>query len=104
MTSFNTLSGYEARIIVGAKAVGASLKIGFENLRESDVLAITNHHIVAKGSYDTFALPADVHAGMSSYGTVTPASSSWRYASAPAVSWVAPGIATVSVTLASVLD
>ena len=100
--SFNTLSGNETRVLLGAKPIGTSLSMSFSNIKESVVLQITNHFFIAKGSYETFTLPPEVFAGMTSYGSVTPSGLVWRYASAPSVDWVAPGIGAVSVDLVAV--
>lgn len=102
ITTFNTLSGHEARILLGDKAVGTSLSLGFDNLLESELVKITDHYLKAKGSYESFSLPLAVHAGMTGYSRVTPANFVWRYASAPSVSWVSPGIGNVSVSLLAV--
>lgn len=101
-STFNTLSGYESRVLLGAKAVGTRLSMAFSNLRESDLVKITDHHLLAKGSYDTFSLPREVFDGMTNYGKVTPSGFVWRYAAAPSVEWVAPGIGNVSVSLLAV--
>lgn len=100
--TFNTLSGNETRILLGAKPVGASLSITFNNLRESVIAQITNHFFVAKGSYETFGLPSATFAGMSSFDGVTPSGFAWRYASPPSVDWVSPGIGNVSVSFLAV--
>ena len=102
MRTFNTLSGYEVRVLMGTNVVGTSLSMTFENLPESELVKITDHYLKAKGSYDSFSLPSAVHAGMTGHSRVTPADSVWRYASAPSVSWVSPGIGNVSVGLLSV--
>ena len=102
MRSFGTLSGYQARVLLGDKPVGTSLSLGFQNIQESVFLLIMDHYIAAKGSYDTFALPAEVFAGMQSSSKVTSSGFTWRYASAPTVTWVKAGIGNVSVQLSSV--
>ena len=76
----------------------------FSNLRENVIAQITDHFVAAKGSFETFGLPAEVFAGMSNYGSVTPSGFSWRYGEAPSVDWVAPGIGNVSVSLLAVPD
>jgi hypothetical protein len=102
VSTFNTLSGYESRVLLGSSAIGTSLSMTFSNLKESDLVQVTDHHLLAKGSYDSFSLPAAVFAGMSNYGKVTPSGFVWRYASAPVVDWVAPGIGNVSVDLLAI--
>lgn len=100
--SFTALSGHEARVLLGPNPIGASLSLTFQNLLEADALLITAHYATAQGTYETFALPANTFAGMTNYGSVTPSGFSWRYAAPPAVEWIAPGIATVSVSLLAV--
>lgn len=100
--SFSTLSGYESRVLLGAEPVGTSLQMSFQNLQEVVVLRITDHFVKAKGTYETFALPDAVFAGMTDYGKVTPDGQVWRYASSPSIQWVSPGIANVTVSLTAI--
>ena len=102
MKSFNTFSGYEARVLLGPNPIGTSLALGFSNLLEDQLLQITEHHIVAKGSFEIFDLPETVLAGMTNYWKVTPLCFQWRYAGPPSIDWVAPGIGNVSVSLLAV--
>ena len=102
VSSFNTLSGFEARVLLGSNAVGTQLSLTFSNLKENEVISITDQHLLAQGSFQGFALPAAVFAGMSTYGKVTPAGFIWRYSSAPSVDWVMPGIGNVSVDLRAI--
>ena len=100
--SFATLSGFESRVMLGAEPVGTSLQMSFNNLKEVVALSITDHYVKAKGTFETFALPAAVFAGMTDYGKVTPEGHTWRYASAPSIDWVSPGIANVGVSFVAV--
>ena len=100
--SFATLSGYESRVMLGAEPVGTSLQMSFKNLQEVVALTITDHYVKAKGTFEAFALPAAVFAGMTDYGKVTPEGQTWRYAAAPSIDWVSPGIANVSVSLVAI--
>lgn len=100
--AFATLSGYESRIMLGSEPVGTSLQLSFQNLQEAVALSITDHYSNARGTFETFAMPAAVFAGMTNYGSVTPAGQVWRYASAPSIAWVSPGIADVSVSFVAV--
>jgi hypothetical protein len=100
--SFTSLSGYEARVLLGPLAIGGSIGLQFTNLLEADVLQITGHYETAKGSYEVFDLPASVFAGMANGSSVTPATAKWRYGGPPSVDWVAPGIASVNVSLVQV--
>lgn len=102
MQSLVSLSGYEARILLGPNPVGATLSLSFENLKEAVGKQITDHFALAKGLFETFDLPAVIFAGMSSYDYITPSTTTWRYAGPPAVSYVSPGIQSVSVELIAV--
>ena len=88
--------------MLGHKPVGTSLSIGFDNLLEAEFLQVTAHYAAAKGSYETFALPPSIFAGIANYASLTPAAFVWRYSSAPSVEWVAPGIGNVSVSFVAV--
>ena len=100
--AFSTLSGYESRVMLGAEPVGTSLQMSFQNLQEVVALSITDHYVKAKGTFETFALPPAVFAGMTDYGKVTPEGQVWRYTAAPSIQWVSPGIANVTVSLVAI--
>ena len=100
--AFSTLSGYESRVMLGSKPVGTSLQMSFQNLQEVVALSITDHFVKAKGTFETFALPDAVFAGMTDYGKVTPEGQVWRYTSAPRIQWVSPGIANITVSLVAI--
>jgi hypothetical protein len=104
VTNFTSMSGYEVRVMLGADPIGTSLSLTFENLKEASIKQITDHFTLAKGVYEVFSLPAAVFAGMSTYSQVTPSGQSWRYAAAPSISWVGPGVGSVSVELVAVRD
>ena len=90
--------------MLGSEPIGTSLQMSFQNLTEVVVLSITDHYVQAKGTFETFALPVAVFAGMTDYGKVTPDGQVWRYAAAPSIGWVSPGIANVSVSLVAVRE
>ena len=102
--TFATLSGYESRVMLGDQPVGTSLQMSFQNLTEAVALSVIDHFSKAKGTYETFSLPASVFAGMTDSGKVTPEGQAWRYAAAPSVVWVSPGIANINVSLIAILS
>lgn len=102
MSTFASLAGYEVRVQHGSVAVGAQLSLSFQNLKEEIGKQITDHFALAQGTFETFQLPAEIYAGMSSYSYVTPNTTTWRYTAKPSVTYVAPGIQTVSVDLTAV--
>ena len=101
-TTYRSQGGYEVRIQHGNLVVGGQLILGFQNLLEATGKLITDHYATAEGSFETFSLPADIFAGMSSYSYINASGTTWRYASAPTVSYVAPGIQSISVDLLAV--
>lgn len=102
LQTVTTLSGYESRVLLGPDPVGTTLVVSFQNLQEVLLLQITDHYALARGSFETFQLPAAIFAGMNDYSSVTPVNRSWRYASAPTIDWVAPGIGNASVSFVAV--
>ena len=101
-TTYTAVSGFESRVLHGNKAVSSQLSLSFSNLLEGEVDLITAHYLLAKGTYETFSLPAAVFAGMASTAQIDPSGFAWRYSAAPTVSYVSPGIASVTVALVSV--
>jgi len=100
-TAYTSLSGHEVRVLHGNMAVGARLSLTFSNLAEATGRLITDHFALAQGTYETFALPAEVFAGLASSGYIAPAGTTWRYDGAPSVSYKAPSLQTVTVELDS---
>ncbi|MFZ9570536.1 MAG: hypothetical protein ACO28M_11915 [Vulcanococcus sp.] len=104
VSTFTTMSGHETRVLLGPEPIGTMLSLQFVNLKEAVVLQITGHYQGQRGSFDAFALPAEVFAGMTNYASVTPAGQVWRYAASPQIEWHSPGVATVSVELTAVIE
>lgn len=102
MTAFTSLAGAEVRVLHGSTPIGTQLQLTFSNLLEATANQITDHYLLARGTFELFDLPAAVYAGMSSYSNIKPAGSLWRYASAPSVDFVAPGVQNVTVSLLAV--
>ena len=96
---FQTYSGLENRVLLGANQFGLTLELAFQNLTEAEYNLIFAHYIATQGSYQDFDLSAEVLAGMSSTAYLQPTNYTYRYASPPSVQWVAPGIGTASVQL-----
>lgn len=102
MQTFTSQSGYEVRVRYGSVNVGSKLSLAFDNLLEADANSITAHYLGQQGSFTEFDLPSTLFAGMTDSSGITPSGSKWRYGAPPTVSYVAPGIASVSVELVSV--
>jgi hypothetical protein len=99
VSTFETYSGLENRVLLGANQARLSLSLGFQNLTETQFNLILDHYEQAQGGYDTFALSSQVFAGITDTSYISPASYVYRYAAPPSVAWVSPGIASVSVEL-----
>jgi hypothetical protein len=74
------------------------LSLTYAVLEEANVWLVVNHHQLAAGT-EAFALPTAVFAGMS-----TTPGGVWRYAGAPTVTWLSPGLASVQVDLVQALN
>jgi hypothetical protein len=99
---YTSQSGYEVRIQHGSLTVGSQLSLGFQNLLEVVGKQITDHYAIAQGSFETFALPVEIFAGMATYDYITATSTTWRYGRPPSVTYIAPGIQSINVELVAV--
>lgn len=102
MQAVTSMAGYEVRVLTGSASVGQRLSLQYNNLLEAVCDQITSHYALAQGTFELFDLPAAVFGGMAGYGHIKPANSKWRYGSPPSVTYVAPGIQSVSVDLIAV--
>lgn len=102
VATFSSLSGAESRVLLGATAVGSSLRLSFDNRTEADAQQITDHFAVALGMYEVFDLPAEVFAGMAGFAHIKPSAFKWRYKGTPAVTYQMPNVVSVVVDLVAV--
>jgi hypothetical protein len=105
MQAFVGMAGNEMRVVTGNQMVGQGLSLTFANLLEADANLIVAHYNGQLGGFMAFEAPAEVFAGWGS-GQISskPAGNRWRYAGAPNMAFVAPGIVTVTVDLLAVSD
>jgi len=101
-TVYQALDGVEIRFVHGTRTVGQQLSLSFENVTEAVGKSITDHYAANGTTYGTFALPADVFAGMNAYNYTNEATNAWRYAGPPQVTYQTPGYQTVTVELLGV--
>ena len=101
-STYRSQGGYEVRIQHGSLSVGAQLSLGFQNLLEAVGKQITDHYAIAQGSFETFAVPVEMFAGMTTYDYITATGTTWRYNRPPNVTYVAPGIQSITVELVAV--
>jgi hypothetical protein len=99
---YQSIDGREIRFAHGTRVVGQRLSLGFDNVLEATGKLITDHYADVETTFESFTLPAEVFAGMASYAYTNSASNEWRYASPPQVTYVSPGIQSVTVELLGV--
>ena len=106
---FVSQSGVETRVLYGTKETGSTLSLTYKNLADSDADDFIGHYRDMKGTYTTFDLSDSVASSLRGGWTGTasridkPTGTLWRYAAAPQVTSVAPGISNVKVDLIAVL-
>lgn len=100
-SQFATLSGYQVSTSHSDKLVGGKLNLVFSNLLEDTARQIISHYEAQLGTFDRFDLSSGVWAGAAG-NYFTPAGQKWRYSGPPTVQYVAPGIASVSVSLEAI--
>ena len=101
-TIHQALDGVEIRFVHGTRTVGQQLSLSFENVTEAVGKSITDHYAANGTTYGTFALPAEVFAGMNAYNYTNEATNAWRYAGPPQVTYQTPGYQSVTVDLLGV--
>jgi hypothetical protein len=101
VTSFQSLSGKETRVVTGSVAFGHTASLTFQNLLEPAVKSILDHFYGQQGTVLSFTLPSATWAGWTEYTVGVAADQKWRYSSQPDITAVSPGIMSVSVRLVS---
>lgn len=101
-TIHQALDGVEIRFVHGTRTVGQQLSLSFDNVTETVGKSITDHYAANGTTYGTFALPAEVFAGMNAYNYTNEATNAWRYAGPPQVTYQTPGYQSVTVDLLGV--
>lgn len=107
--TFVTQNGTEVRILYGDTESGTGLSLSFENLRDDEAQLFIEHYRAVLGTYMTFGLDAEGNTGTKggwegSPNAISPAAGNqWRYAGAPTLRQVGPGVSSVNVDLVAVL-
>lgn len=103
--SFRAQSGAEVRILYGNQRTSMTLELSYDNISDANANLFLTHFDEALGSYLTFTIPANVRAGWtgSSSAINVTGSNAWRYAEAPQITAIRPGISSVRVKLIGVL-
>ena len=103
--SFRAQSGAEVRILYGSARTGMAIELSYENIADSQAETFLTHYNETLGTLRTFTLPSQAQTGWSgSAGSINvPSGNAWRYAKAPALTAVRPGVSTVTVSLVGVV-
>jgi hypothetical protein len=80
VTTTSSLNGSESRIRHGTAEIGRRLRLTFENVSESDFLAVLSHYREQRGGFDSFGFSTTTLAA-----ALTPSGYAWLYASPPQV-------------------
>jgi len=103
--TFRAQSGAETRILYGSQRTNMSLELNYDNVTDTNAGLFLTHFDETQGTFQTFTVPSEVRTGWSgTYSALdVPGSNAWRYAEAPQVTSVRPGVSSVRVKLIGVL-
>lgn len=100
--TYTALSGDEIRIRYGNRRTGATLSLSYNNIPDTQAEQFLDHYQETLGTFRTFSLPVAVAIGWrGTADALSPGTggASYRYASAPQITSVRPGVSNVSVQL-----
>lgn len=102
--TYNAQNGAEVRILYGDTRTKMELSLQYDNISDASAKLFLDHYDETKGSYSTFKINTSTQAGWNSSTAVLNATgpNRWRYAEAPQVTAVKPGVSSVRVTLIGV--
>lgn len=103
--TYSAMSGAEIRIRYGNKRLNARLSLNYDNITDVQAEQFLIHYYETTGTFTTFTVPAAASTGWTGTATaLSPGSSgtAYRYASAPQITSVRPGISSVKVELIGV--
>lgn len=102
---FRSQSGAEVRILYGDSRTGMQMNLTYDNITDANADLFLDHYNEVKGTYGTFTLPAGAKTGWAGASANLDAAgiNQWRYADAPSINAVRPGISSVQVQLIAVL-
>jgi len=104
--TFMAQSGVEVRILYGSKRVGMKMSLSYDNVADTAADDFISHFDETIGTFLTFTLPSQVTRGWSGLAKAMTGSGSgikWKYAEAPLITSVRPGISSVQVKLTGVV-
>ena len=107
--TFNAQNGTEIRLLYGSRRTNLQLQLGYQNVPDAKAAEFMAHYEETKGTYLTFAFSGAARVALFAGWTGTAAqldaaaAVEWRYAKAPTIDSVRPGISTVQVSLVGVI-
>ena len=108
IAKYQSQNGSEARILYGNRRVGQTLSLSYKNITDTEAESFFDDYKSRKGTYETFALPQPItgNVGKGWAGTTNffnaGAGVQWRYAEAPQLTSVYPGVSSVTIKLVAV--
>lgn len=105
--TYKANDGTEIRFLYGDTRADSKLQLTYENIPDATAEAFVNHYYAQKGTFRTFALPAELTVVKGWQGSSTFFNAGvrrhYRYAEAPKVTGVRPGRSSVSISLIGVI-
>jgi len=101
--SYRSLAGIVVKRSFGNKPTDATLRLDFNNIDDTKVVAIINHYRTQTAANQRFKVTATTMAGLSTSLTALADGSAdnlrWEYSQPPAVESVRPGVSRVQIQL-----
>ena len=101
--SYRSLAGVVVKRSFGSKPTGATLRLDFNNIADTKVVAILNHYQSQTAANQRFKVTATTMAGLSTSLTALADGSAdnlrWEYSQPPAVESIRPGVSRVQIQL-----
>lgn len=106
---FKGLNGATTTLRYGNRRTDSSLSLGFTNMRDNQVAQILAHYeaVARSGDWVKFTAAnglAGVGIELQPYLAESKSGLRWRYADAPSVESIAPGLSSISVSFTGFLD
>ena len=102
--TFQSQSGSEVRLLYGNRRVGHTLTLQYSNITDAEAESFFTDYYAQKGTFSVFAIPnlvSGIGAGWQGSSDFFKAGvgATWRYAEAPVMTAVYPGVSSVTITL-----
>ena len=107
--TYNAQSGVEVRLLYGSKRYNVQLQLTYNNISDDIAEEFLQHFDETFGTYKTFQFSTEARVALMAgwkggAGALKPPQGvDWRYAQAPQLVNVRPGISTVNVSLIGVI-